>query len=73
MFFGLCAGCFYKKRMADDEPVFVDEDAPTLYFDPDDPTIGSYCLARYCQNKINLNGRFCVLIIVSSDLYFFRF
>ena len=51
MFFGLCAGCFYKKRMADDEPVFVDEDAPTLYFDPDDPTIGNHCLARHCQNK----------------------
>ena len=63
MFFGLCAGCFYKKRMADDEPVFVDEDAPTIYFDPDDPTIGSYCLVRCCQNKI---ARFCVLIIVSS-------
>ena len=41
MFFGLCAGCFYKKRMVDDEPVFVDEDAPTIYFDPDDPTIGN--------------------------------
>ena len=48
--------------MADDEPVFVDEDAPTIYFDPDDPTIGSYCLVRCCQNKIE----FCVLIIVSS-------
>ena len=53
MFFALCAGCFYKKRMADDEPVFVDEDAPTLYFDPDDPTIGKYYLTRYSQNMID--------------------
>ena len=52
MFFALCAGCFYKKRMADDEPVFVDEDAPTLYFDPDDPTIGKYYLTRYSQNNM---------------------
>ena len=40
--------------MADDEPVFVDEDAPTLYFDPDDPTIGNHCLARHCQNKTEI-------------------
>ena len=41
MFFGLLVGCLSKKRRVDDEPVFVDEDPPTIYFDPNDPSIGN--------------------------------
>lgn len=46
VFFGLCAGLFYKKRPVDDEPVFVDEHPPNIYFDPNDPAIGSLIFGR---------------------------
>ena len=52
LFFGLFAGCLYKKRPVDDDPVFVDEDPPTIYFDPNDPTIGTLTYKYNSRNII---------------------
>ena len=40
LFSGLIVGLAFKKKNMDDEPVFVDEEPPTTYFDPNDPSIG---------------------------------
>ena len=37
---GLMVAHCFKSRSVEDEPVFVDELAPVIYFNPDDPAIG---------------------------------
>ena len=46
-------GCLFKKRSVDDEPVFVDEEPPTIYFDPNDPSIGIINILDRENIKIN--------------------